>query len=79
MSFADALRREHQPQARARCSVLIVAEQLDDADRAALIDAMTDPAISSSSIARALMSIGHSVRQHTINRHRRKDCSCEPL
>ena len=58
------------------CSVETVMAALDKKDRADLEAALADFGVTGSAIARALQARGHKVTQHTIQRHRRKDCTC---
>ena len=76
MDLAAALAGESGGQKRSICNVRLLLDELDAADHAALIAAMADQKLSGAAISRALAVIGHSVRQHTIQRHRRKDCGC---
>ena len=75
MALADAMEQAGRP-SRARCSVGVLLEQLDDADRATLQAWLAARSITSASIERALVSQNHLIRQHTIKRHRKSECSC---
>lgn len=58
------------------CQIVKIAELLDDEDRAALEQAMADPQIKGSTISRRLRDAGFHIGEHSVNRHRRRGCSC---
>jgi hypothetical protein len=60
-----------------RCSVSIIKDGLDKKDRADLDDAIADPLIQASTIARVLERKSIKITASAIARHRRGDCCCE--
>lgn len=52
--------------------VELALNTLDDADRAALVDALHDPLTSAPAIAAALRKTGYDVAGHQVNHYRRK-------
>jgi hypothetical protein len=59
------------------CSVGTVIPKLDDEDRAYLIESLEDPHTPpSSALGRGLRERGFQVGDHSIRRHRRKECLC---
>lgn len=78
MSLKEALQdaKEDSPYG-VRCSVGLLLASLPDADRATLLDWLTDPDNPSSVIHRGLTKAGHSVGYEAINRHRRSVCRCK--
>lgn len=58
------------------CSIALIQDQLSGSDRAELDTVLADRALSAAAIARVLTAEGHVVRQQTVARHRRGDCSC---
>lgn len=77
MSLRAALDDQAGAPRRAACTVSLLLDELSADDRAALIAAMDDVRLSGAAIARALATIGHQMRSHNIQRHRRKECSCD--
>jgi hypothetical protein len=75
MALADALEQATKPR-RLRCAIAILLEQLDAADRQTLVTWLVDAHISNAAIERALVSQNHLIRQHTVRRHRKNECSC---
>lgn len=59
-----------------RCSVGALLVSLDQVDAADLRGFMADGSKASTSIARALQSLGHDVGHWAVARHRRLECSC---
>lgn len=58
---------------RPQCLVCLAVAGLPDVDRSALLDALNDPSIGDTRIARALEMIGHDeVKYYTVNRHRKR-------
>lgn len=77
MSLADDLVGiANEPVGRMRCSIGLILDALDDRDRTALETALDDPAVRPTSLARVLRSHGYQMSEHTIRRHRRRDCRC---
>lgn len=78
MSLADALRASARS-AGTPCMTGRLLDDLNDDDRAVLVDALDlDSGITHAQIARALVSQGHRIGQHSIGRHRKGECACEP-
>lgn len=59
-----------------RCGVGSILVALDAADADELRGILTDDTRPSTSIARALQSLGYDVGHWAIARHRRRECSC---
>lgn len=57
------------------CSVTVILNSLDKADRADLQTVLDSPA-PGVHIAQALTNRGHKIRAHTIQRHRNHNCAC---
>jgi hypothetical protein len=64
---------------RPRCTMGLVVEALDDADRADLARLLADRSVPATLISRALIARGFGVKPLTVQRHRRGDCGCTPL
>lgn len=75
MGLKDALEAERRQRPGFRCAVCKLLVELDPDDAEALTDALRDPQVQGSQIARALMAEGHEIKQNTVTRHRRGDCS----
>ncbi len=75
MGLKDALETERQKRPGYRCSVCTLLTELPAEDAEALQDALRTPEVQGSMIARALQSEGHEIKQNTVTRHRRGDCS----
>lgn len=73
--FED-IRHQNVSQPGPKCRVAIVMSALSKSDQADLQKAIDDPAITGTAIYRALLAHGYKLGDHTIHRHRRKDCSC---
>ena len=76
MSLAEALARTEPRKLGPTCSVAFILTRLDADDAATLAAALTDPCVPGSDLARALTAQGHRVTGNTIQRHRRRDCTC---
>lgn len=59
-----------------RCSVGALLQSLDTTDATDLRGFLADGSKPSTSIAKALQSLGHDVRHYAVARHRRNECSC---
>lgn len=59
-----------------KCRVEQILQTLGKEDREDLVAALGDPTITGSAIYRALAKRGIKLADHTIHRHRRKDCAC---
>lgn len=75
MGLKDALETERAKRPGYRCTVCTLLTELPAEDVKALQDALRDRDIQGSMIARALQSEGHDIKQNTVTRHRRGDCS----
>ena len=75
MGLKDALEAERRQRPGFRCSVCKLLDDLPADDAEALREALRDPQVQGSQIARALQSEGHEVKQNTVTRHRRGDCT----
>ncbi len=75
MGLKDALETERQKRPGYRCSVCTLLTELPAEDAEALQDALRTPEVQGSQIARALQSEGYDIKQNTVTRHRRGDCS----
>jgi hypothetical protein len=78
MALGDALANEAARNYRMRCAIAVLIERLDDADAAALTDALAArDAYTNGKIERALATEGHGhIKSYTIMRHRNGSCSC---
>jgi hypothetical protein len=59
-----------------RCTMGALLEALSATENAEVQEALDDPTIHGSGIARALLARGHKMSAATVNRHRAGDCSC---
>ena len=75
MALRDALKAAEKVRPGYRCTVCKLLTELAEDDSAALLEALRDPTVQGTQIARALQSEGHDVKQNTVTRHRRGDCS----
>lgn len=68
----------HSGRTRGLCTVRTILESLTPAARAKLEATLRNPQMSSAAISKALKKrLGDAAPQHhTVNRHRRGDCSC---
>lgn len=77
MSLRQALAEKSKPVIKGPpCSVKLIYDVLDEDDQQALDQALADPRVRGTSIVRALEHIGHNVKPHSLNRHRRGSCVC---
>lgn len=58
------------------CTVATTRSVLDPELATELDTLIADPSVPCSAIARALESLGHRIKQDTLQRHRRGDCAC---
>lgn len=80
MSLADAIAADGPRVKGPPCRMGVLLGQdspLSDDVKAELRAVMADHAVEGSRIARALTSLGATVGEHTVNRHRRGGCQCE--
>lgn len=66
-----------QGQLMSRCVFHRIREQFDGEDRAAL-----DQLLNTSShitVARIMTSAGYAMSEHTVRRHKKRDCMCEKV
>ena len=75
MGLKDALANETRTRKGPRCTVCALLDTLPADDAAVLGNALANPVIHGSQIARALQAEGHAVRSQTVVRHRRGDCA----
>ena len=75
MGLADALAMERMPKGP-KCSVGQLLESLPDGEAVVLADALGDPLLTGTVIARALAAEGYNAKPATVLRHRRGDCLC---
>lgn len=77
MTLADALAAEEAAHSKGpACTVALILDQLDPADRAVLVEWLANPVKRHSWIAEALRKNGHQVQESTIGRHRNRKCTC---
>lgn len=74
MGLADALAAEMARGHAKRCYVCTMLDTLPPEDAKALVAALGDKRLSNVAITRALNSEGHTVYQHSVGRHRRREC-----
>ena len=74
MALSDALKAETIKKPGPVCTVCILLTTLAKDDAGALSSALSDFAVTSAAISRALLSEGHRVAANTLSRHRRGDC-----
>lgn len=83
MGLLEAISSEMRQRSSTQCSVGALIDQVDKADRAVLIDALTGRdekgqfKVPHAALARALKKIGFQVAPQTIGRHRTGTCMCE--
>jgi hypothetical protein len=75
MNLRDEL-KSHLRKSGGDCAVRVM---LDSAGklREEIEELLNDPAVPSSALARLLQSHGFSIKDHSVTRHRRKECTCE--
>lgn len=60
-----------------RCTVATALDRLDDAARAEAVEALTDPTVYGTVVAKVLTRhTGVRIRPYALQRHRRGDCQC---
>jgi len=59
-----------------KCSVSILLDALDEADRKDLEAALADGSIPHTAISRALTKRGHDMHDKRVAAHRRGECAC---
>lgn len=69
-----AVQSQHKP---TTCTVALILQQVEESDLPALQQALDDPTIFGTSIAKVLKARGLDVGAQAIQRHRRKACHCE--
>lgn len=75
MGLKEALEAAAQTRPGYRCTVCTLLDDLEPDEATLLRDALRDPLVKGSWIARALQAEGHEIKQNTVTRHRRGDCS----
>ena len=68
---AEALRRKGPP-----CSMGVILDALTDDERAQMLEAFDDKAITGAVIADVLSRHGHKITGPTVIRHRQGRCAC---
>lgn len=76
MSLLDEI-KSHQPRLGARCAFEYLVPSLTPNDADDLAEALADPSVTGTAIAKALAARGHKITAASIQRHRRGGCSCE--
>jgi hypothetical protein len=60
-----------------RCTVALLLNQLDEEERAELVDCLDDTVgVQTSALTRVLRARGHQIGEASMGRHRRRDCAC---
>lgn len=77
-SLFDSIVAENAVKKGPVCSVQGVLANLSPEDAAGLIAAFANPDIKNTAIRRALADRGMKLTDHTVSRHRRGECLCEP-
>jgi hypothetical protein len=75
MGLKEAIEAHSNTRPGYRCTVCTLLTELPADDAEALREALRDPTIKGSWIAKALESEGYGIKQNTVTRHRRGDCS----
>ena len=75
MNLAEAIAAQVKP-AGPKCSVRTLIETLPESDRKVMVEALANPAILASQLARAIETTGTRMLGQTIARHRRGECGC---
>jgi len=60
-----------------RCTMGLAIEAMNEKDREDTLAALAEPGILGTAISRVLKAHGFDVGADTVNRHRRRVCSCE--
>lgn len=60
------------------CTMSVILAGLEPDDRAALLQHLIDSNVAHTVIYRVLVDNGFTVSLNTVQRHRRKECACEP-
>lgn len=75
MSLADEARALTSRQG-SQCDMGLLLARLPQSDKSEIEEALADDTVEGTALARALKNRGIDVAAHTVNRHRRGDCSC---
>lgn len=75
-TLAGALAEASNVRAGGRCTLGILLNALDDVDKRALNNALSSD-LQGEQIAAVLRGEGHQMKADTVQRHRKKRCSCE--
>ena len=70
--FVSASKPHHM-----RCRIVTILDALDPGDAKVVTEAINDPAVTNSALAKVLTSNGHEISNVAIGRHRRGDCACD--
>ena len=74
----DVLLAEFAPAYPVRCTVAKALKQLPDDQTAKVLAALGNDKIAGTAIAKALSAVsGLSISEFSLNRHRRKKCTCD--
>lgn len=75
MSLRDEL-SAHMRKSGGDCAVRILLDSAGK-QRAEIEELLNDAAVPSSALARLLQSHGFNIKDHSLTRHRRKECCCD--
>ena len=78
MSLTDVLAGGAKLPRKHTCKIVTIHEALPVDQQEALDIMMSDPAWASTVIARELTRMGHPISNASLQRHRKRDCLCEP-
>lgn len=79
MDLSEALART-RPRIGAACSIGIMLDALDGADREQVLAVLTkDSGYSNAHLSRAFNLTGRKIHEGTVRRHRAGECQCEPV
>lgn len=80
VNFDEALAAVPDPRRGSVCYVARAASELTPSDAKAFLAAVDAGSITATRLARAVsMVLGWKLGDHSIRRHRRGDCECEPV
>ena len=79
VSLLDEIEQEQATKATSTCTIRTILDSLDTEDREDLQGALNNLAVEGTTIAAILKRRGFKVSSHTVQRHRRKACSCEDV
>jgi hypothetical protein len=73
----DEILAHNQGRPGTTCGIAKMYEALPNEDAEALKQAIADPMVKATAIARALKGRGYQITDSVVTRHRRKECVCE--